>query len=218
MEVKQSYGIVVADSLGRVLLVQQYGRSWCPPKGGMEEIDKGNPIRTASRELREETGYSSVLNGGEIITKDCRDGSVGAPKHRIMYAVDRSKERDLPSGSYGHEALKHLPMGLTITRPTFIVDDLDLRHGWLGPMREITYFLGLCKDLDKVDFSGVRDSAITGMKFVPLNELGLMTRDCNLSEKFNWNAMHIEDFNAVTKLIKRSTDQALKAKKDAEKN
>lgn len=214
MEVKQSYGIVVADSLGRVLLVQQYGRSWCPPKGRMEEIDKGNPIRTASRELREETGYSSVLNGGEIIAKD----RVGAPKHRIMYAVDRSKSRDLPSGSYGHEALKYLPMGLTITRPTFIVDDLDLRHGWLGPMREITYFLGLCKDLDKVDFSGVRDKAITGMKFVPPNELGLMTRDCNLSEKFNWNALHLEDFKAITKLIKRSTDQAREAMKVAENN
>lgn len=208
MEVKQSYGTVVADSLGRVLLVQQYGRSWCPPKGGMEEIDKGNPIRTASRELREETGYSSELKGGERITKDCRDGSVGAPKYRIMYAGDTTK----PRGE------QHLPLEITITRPTFIVDDLDLRHGWLGPMRKITYFLGMCKDLDKVDFSGVRDSAITGMKFVPLNELGLMTRDCNLSEKFNWNAMHIEDFNAVTKLIKRSTDQALKAKKDAENN
>lgn len=211
---KPSYGIVVADSLGRVLLVQQYGRSWCPPKGRMEEIDKSNPIRTASRELREETGYSSVLNGGEIITKD----RVGAPKHRIMYAVDRSKPRDLPSGSYGHEALKYLPMGLTITRPTFIVDDLDLRHGWLGPMREITYFLGLCKDLDKVDFSGVRDKAITGMKFVPLNELGLMTRDCNLSEKFNWNAMHFEDLKAITMLIKKSTDQAREAMKVAENN
>ncbi len=214
MEVKQSYGIVVADSLRRVLLVQQYGRSWCPPKGRMEPEDKGNPIRTASRELREETGYSSVLNGGERITKD----RVGAPKHRITYAVDRSNERDLPSGSYGHEALKYLPMGLTITRPTFIVDDLDLRHGWLGPMREITYFLGLCKDLDKVDFSGVRDKAITGMKFVPVKELGFMTRNCNLSEKFNWNAMHLADFEAIAKLLDRYWSQALKAQKDAENN
>lgn len=214
---KPSYGIVVADSLGRVLLVQQYGRSWCPPKGRMEEIDKGNPIRTASRELREETGYSSVLNGGERITNDNvitgvlpqkTSPNVGAPKHRIMYAVDRSK----PRGE------QHLPMGLTITRPTFIVDDLDLRHGWLGPMREITYFLGLCKDLDKVDFSGVRDKAITGIKFVPLDELGLMTRDCNLSEKFNWNAMHFEDLKAITMLIKNSTDQAREAMKVAENN
>lgn len=199
--VKPSYGIVIADSLGRVLLVQQYGRSWCPPKGRMEPEDEGNPIKTASRELREETGYSSALNGGEIITND----SVGAPKHRIMYAVDRSK----PKGE------RHLPLGLTVTRPTFMGKP---EPGWFGPTREFTYFLGLCTDLDKVDFSGVRDKAITDMKFVPLNELGLMTRDCNRSDKFNWNAMHFADFEAITKLINRSMNQARKAMKDAENN
>ena len=78
-------------------------------------------------------------------------------------------------------------------------------------MREFTYYLGLCEDLHKVDFSGVRDKAITDMKIVSTE---------------NWAdsgipllMLHGEDFKAICRLhqmaIKRYQQ---KAQEDAKKN
>jgi len=161
----------------------------------MEEVDGGNPIKTASRELREETGYNSVLKGGERLSTIT---NVGMPKHRFVYA----KDKDLSSKD------EYVPLSTTITRPTFGCrpdgEPGTVKLGWFGPERKFTYYLGLCKDLDKIDFSAKRDPAITDMKFVPFEELHLMCRPSN--KKFN-NYLHPEDYNAIVTLVQRSIDQ-----------
>jgi 8-oxo-dGTP pyrophosphatase MutT (NUDIX family) len=55
MDIPKSAGILVLDGLGRILLVEQGGKYVCPPKGTVEEHE--SLMTTASRELREETGY-----------------------------------------------------------------------------------------------------------------------------------------------------------------
>ena len=124
--IKPSYGIVVIDKQANTLLVQQYGKSWCPPKGRMEEQDHDNPVLTASRELREETGYVSGVNR----VRQIREGNVGMPKYRILFAPSEPHPE--------HGWYKYL--STTIARPTFMGKP---EPGWFGPVREFTYYLGL---------------------------------------------------------------------------
>jgi 8-oxo-dGTP pyrophosphatase MutT (NUDIX family) len=59
---RQAAGVVAVDSVGRLLLVQQWRHPvqkllWSLPAGGMEEGE--TPEAAARRELREETGHSA---------------------------------------------------------------------------------------------------------------------------------------------------------------
>lgn len=198
--VKPSYGIVVIDNQANTLLVQQYGKSWCPPKGRMEDEDHDNPILTASRELREETGYVSSLKGGEkVIT-----AGMPNPRINITYVKDHAK-----SGKDRHGSEYYRVMSTTITRPTFMGKP---EPGWFGPEREFTYFLGICEDLHKVDFSGVRDKAITDMKIVSMDMGSWADSGIPLL------MLHGEDFKAIYRLYHMAAKQQRKALKDAKNN
>lgn len=63
VELKGGIGVVAIDDVGRLLLVGQYrypvgAYSWEIPKGAFDSFGHcDNPLDTAKRELREETGY-----------------------------------------------------------------------------------------------------------------------------------------------------------------
>jgi len=61
----QSYGMVVVDEAYNTVIVQQYGKSWSFPKGRIEPSDKDGQA-CASREFREETGYTSPPNASKL--------------------------------------------------------------------------------------------------------------------------------------------------------
>lgn len=51
-------GGVVLNNLGEVLVVSQNGDSWSLPKGHIDEGEE--PVESAKREIKEESGISSV--------------------------------------------------------------------------------------------------------------------------------------------------------------
>lgn len=79
-----SAGLILADKGGNTLVVQQYGKSWSFPKGRIE--DGEYPMQTASRELREETGYNRPMpKEGE----KANDSVVGFPMNLGQpYSID----------------------------------------------------------------------------------------------------------------------------------
>lgn len=56
INIPDSYGMIVTDKAMNTLIVQQYGQSWSFPKGKLEPGETG--LQCASREFREETGYT----------------------------------------------------------------------------------------------------------------------------------------------------------------
>lgn len=58
IKITQSAGGVVLNSLGKVLLVSQNGRSWSLPKGHIEEGE--TTLDAAKREIYEESGVSEL--------------------------------------------------------------------------------------------------------------------------------------------------------------
>lgn len=128
----QSYGVILTDSSLNTIIVQQYGQSWCFPKGHLEQGETG--MSCATREFKEETG--------------CKID-------KLAYIID-------PVFKLG--GVKE-PIATTITRETY-------RDGiWLDKQKLITYYLARTKSLDALDFSNVRDQAITDMRIINLTDL-----------------------------------------------
>lgn len=56
--------MILNDS--RIVLLQNTKRIWEFPGGGMEESDRGNPLKTAFREVREEIGEKALKYEGSL--------------------------------------------------------------------------------------------------------------------------------------------------------
>jgi ADP-ribose pyrophosphatase YjhB (NUDIX family) len=56
LNIPESFGMIVTDKAMNTLIVEQYGQSWSFPKGKLEPGETG--LQCASREFREETGYT----------------------------------------------------------------------------------------------------------------------------------------------------------------
>ena len=88
-----SAGIICVDETGHTLIVQQYGKSWCFPKGRIEESDV-TPLHAASREFREETGMVSVDDPITFGYNIVQDGTVFIKMHDYW---DKTEYQPMPT-------------------------------------------------------------------------------------------------------------------------
>lgn len=183
----KSAGIICVDETGHTLIVQQYGKSWCFPKGRIEESDV-TPLHTASREFREETGMVSIDDPITFGYNIVQDGTVYMKIHDYW-----NKEQPKYNGiCFTH---RDDPVNATITRPVFN------GTGWVGDDKEITYYLcvpsaktpyrttgeDVRRQLHNLDLSGTRDPAITDVKIIRWEQL----------KKYTYaQLMHPAEYNA----------------------
>lgn len=167
-----SAGLIVVDDEGNTIIVQQYGKSWCFPKGHREEEDE-TIMHTASREFIEETGMVSMDNP---ITFGY---SYACPIKKCIHLKLRDEWTSRTGAWFSGVCFTHrdAPINVTITRPSFT------GKGWNGDDKEITYFLatpsgtsphpdGAKRLASALDLSGERDPSITDLKIINVQELG----------------------------------------------
>lgn len=65
LNIPESFGMIVTDKAMNTLIVEQYGQSWSFPKGKLEPGETG--IQCASREFREETGYTGEKDSRKLL-------------------------------------------------------------------------------------------------------------------------------------------------------
>tara|TARA_R100000030_G_scaffold25987_1_gene18910 strand:+ start:59 stop:709 length:651 start_codon:yes stop_codon:yes gene_type:complete len=143
-----SAGLILVDEKLNSVIVQQFGKSWCFPKGHIEPGESSYDC--ASREFREETGLTAPMPTG-----------------------DRSTMRN---SNYTIAFTNEPPVETVVTRRVFTGKgwdgELKSTKYYLATPKGAH---GLCKDLD---LSGHRDDDITDVRVVDYNTLLKMTQYC----------------------------------------
>lgn len=136
-----SAGLILGDEKLNTVIVQQFGKSWCFPKGHMEPGE--STLDCASREFREETGLTTPMPTGDRMIESNPDYAIG-------YTNDP-------------------PLETVCTRPAFTGKgwdgELKSTKYYLATPKGAH---GLCEDLD---LSGCRDDDITDVRVVDYNTL-----------------------------------------------
>lgn len=141
-----SAGLILGDEKLNTVIVQQFGKSWCFPKGHMEPGE--STLDCASREFREETGLTAPMPTGDRMIKS-----------NTEYVIGFTNDP---------------PVETVVTRPTFTGKgwdgDVKSTKYYLATPKGAH---GLCKDLD---LSGHRDDDITDVRVVDYTTLLRMTQ------------------------------------------
>lgn len=102
-------GGVVLNNLGEVLVVSQNGDSWSLPKGHIDEGEE--PVESAKREIKEESGISSVNLVKELGSYErykIGQGGVGEDKselkHITIFLFTTNEEELKPEDPHNPEA------------------------------------------------------------------------------------------------------------------
>lgn len=158
----EAFGIACFDAHKRLLIVRQ-GEFWGLPKGRSKPSDLDHAY-TASREFREETGYSVPMQ-------------INKPEDRSDKELIKSSPMTFrESRMYCVSGLDRKPskiLCVNYNRPNFVNKK---------EVKNITLFFAQCLDLDQLPLDNERDSDIDEIKIL------------DLAEYFKGDGFHWHDF------------------------
>ena len=178
----EAFGIACFDAHKRLLIVRQ-GEFWGLPKGRPEPNDLDHAY-TASREFREETGYSVPM-----LIKEPSDRSV---KELVKSSPMTFRQSRMHCVS-GIDRVPSDVLCVNYNRPNFVNKN---------EVKNITLFFAQCIDLDQLPLDNKRDSDIEEIKILDLAEYFEEDGFCWHDFVYNdCSKLHRHDRAAIAKLL-----------------